>query len=108
MAKEVLVSMGENTRIVTFSIPSSSEPTPVVDVEGLKQAIRVTFADVLQPGQDFFLQIKSEEWRGEFIDLLGNQRIAEKPVIRAVVKPVTEVSRLLIFSLEYYHSVYGC
>lgn len=97
--------MGENTRIVTFSIPSSSKSTPVVDVEGLKQAVRVTFADVLQPGQDFFLQIKSEEWGGAFIDLLGNQRIAEKPIFRAVVKPVTEVSYLMIFTLQYYHLV---
>lgn len=101
MAKEVLVSIGENTRIVPFAIPSSSESAPVVDVEGLKQATRATFEDVLQPGQDFFLQIKSEEWGGAFIDLLSNQRIAEKPIFRAVVKTVTEVSRILIL-IQFY------
>ena len=101
MAKEVLVSIGENTRIVPFAIPSSSESTPEVDVEGLKQATRDTFADVLRPGQDFFLQIKSEEWGGAFIDLLGNQRIAEKPIFRAVVKPATEVSHILIL-IQFY------
>ena len=91
MAKVVLVSIGENTRRVTFSIPESSESTPVADTEALVQAIRVTFTDILQPDQNFFLQIKSKEWEGEFIDLLGNQKIPEKSIIRAVVKPVTGV-----------------
>ena len=96
MAKVVLVSIGENTRRVTFSIPESSESTPVSDTEALVQAIRVTFTDILQPDQNFFLQIKSKEWGGEFIDLLGNQKIPEKSVIRAVVKPVTGVRHITL------------
>lgn len=36
----------------------------------LKEAIQDEFADVLKPGQEFFLQQKNEEW-GEFLDLKG-------------------------------------
>jgi len=86
----VLVSMGLNTRHISFSTAES------VNTESLMQAIRTTFKDNLQLGQEFFLQLKSEEWGGEFIDLQGTQEIADHSVVRAIVKPrpvtLTEVS----------------
>lgn len=86
--KEVLVRMGENTRPVFFS-------TVITDTEPLMQAIRVTFADVLQPGQDFFLQLRRKEWDNAFVDSVGCQEVANRSVVRAVMKPVTKVSHLV-------------
>ena len=98
MEKVVLVCMGENKRIVPFSTPAGSESqlqtassATVADTEALAAAIRVAFKDVLQPGQEFFLQLKNEEWGGVFVDLLGGP-IPDRSVVRAVLKPVTEVS----------------
>ena len=80
----MLVSMGVNTRYVSFSTAES-----VTDTEALMQAIRTTFKDNLQSGQEFSLQLKSEEWGGEFIDLEGTQEIADRSVVRAKPRPLT-------------------
>ena len=77
----MLVSIGENTRSVSFS-------TLITDTEPLMQAVRVEFNDILQPGQEFFLQLKSEEWNGEFLDLMGSREIDDKTIVKAVVKHV--------------------
>ena len=84
LEKVVLVSMGVNTRHVSFSTAES-----VTDTEALMQAIRTTFKDNLQSGQEFSLQLKSEEWGGEFIDLQGTQEIADRSVVRAKPRPLT-------------------
>lgn len=93
--------MRENTRPVSFS-------TVVTDTEPLMKAVQVTFSDVLQPGQDFFLQVKCEEWEGAFVDLVGSQEIADRSLIRAVIKPAPEVSqqvfRFLYSLLSTYNS----
>ena len=94
MEKAVLVSMGENKRVV--HIPAAAEAVALADSDALSQAIQDTFKDILQPGQEFFLQLKSEEWGGVFLNLLGQAVIADRSVVRAVVKPVTEVSRLAL------------
>ena len=62
----------------------------------LTQGIRVTFKDILLPGQEFFLQIKNKERGGAFFDLM-NEEVADRSVIRAVLKPITEVSTLVKF-----------
>jgi hypothetical protein len=86
MKKTVLVSLGDNTRVVSFTADSSAG-----DSEALTESVKSTFQDVL-PGQSFFLQIKSEDWGGVFLDLLPEDRIPDKSVIKAVlVKPATEV-----------------
>ena len=77
----MLVSMGEHKRPVKFS-------TMITDKEALTQAVKVTFDDVLQPGQEFFLQLESEEWGGTFLDLLDSQEVADRSVAKAVVKKV--------------------
>lgn len=73
--------MGEHKRPVKFS-------TVITDKEALTQAAKVTFDDVLQPGQEFFLQLESEEWGGTFLDLLDSQEVADRSVAKAVVKKV--------------------
>ena len=94
MEKQVIVSMGDNKRVVSFSNTATSA---VSDAKALTQAIRASFKDILQPGQEFFLQLKSEEWGGVFLDLLGSEEIANRSVVKAVLKPVTEVSKFFIF-----------
>ena len=96
MAKLVLVSIGVNVRTVSFSTPASSQPATITEIQALSDAIRISFKDILQPGQEFFLQLKSEDWGGEFIDLQGTQEIADRSVVRAVIKPVTEVNQLAL------------
>ena len=89
MAKLVLVSIGVNVRTVSFSTPASSQPATITEIQALNDAIRISFEDVLQPGQEFFLQLKSEDWGGEFIDLQGTQEIADRSVVRAKPRPLT-------------------
>ena len=47
--KKVLVSVGENRRIVSFSSTPAS-----ADAEVLSKAIKETFGDVLKSDQEFF------------------------------------------------------
>ena len=90
--KTVLVTLGDNTRVVSFNNLSS-----MIQSYGavLTEAVKATFKDVLLPGRSFFLQLKSEEWGGVFLDLLPNDDIPDKSVIRAVLQPTTEVYILL-------------
>ena len=86
MEKVVLVIFGQHKRLISFSTPITS-PLTTFDAKVLKQAIQDEFADILKPGQEFFLQQKNEEW-GEFLDLKGNERIADKSTIKAVIVEV--------------------
>ena len=79
--------MGKHNRLISFSTPTTSSLT-TFDMEVLKEAIQDKFADILQPGQTFFLQQKNEEL-GEFLDLQVNGKIGHKPI-----KAVIEVSCL--------------
>jgi hypothetical protein len=86
--KTVLVNVGENRRIVSFSNTPSS-----TDAEALSKAIKETFGDILKSDQEFFIQVKNEAWSGVFLDVL-DQEIVDKAVVNVVViqKPVEEVS----------------
>ena len=79
--KEVLVCLGERKRGVSFA---SGDPDE--EREALLQAIVEAFVDV-KIRDDLVLQLKSEEWGGEFVDLKANQEIPD----RAVLKVVSEV-----------------
>ena len=83
----MLVKMGQHNRLISFSTPITS-PSTTVDVKVLKETIQDKFADVLQPGQKFFLQVKNEEW-DEFLDLQGKEKIANKSTIKAVIIEVS-------------------
>ena len=91
MMKTVLVTMGENTRPVSFT-PSLSAAAVTDDTNALEQAIQVKFKDILQPGQEFFMQLESDEWGGKFLDVLGNQKVADRSVVKVVMKPISHVS----------------
>jgi len=59
----VLVCTGENKRV---RIPAAAE------ADALTEAIRDSFKDIVQPGQEFFLQLKSEEWGFVLLDMVGH------------------------------------
>ena len=74
--------MGQHNRSISFS------SSTLITLQVLKEAIQGKFADVLPPGQDFFLQLKNEEW-GEFLDLQGDEKIADKSTIKVVMIEVS-------------------
>ena len=78
-SKSVLVMLGENTCVVTFSAGSS-----MTEKEAVTSAIHLTLSDVLVLHHNFFLQVKSEEWGGAFVDLLSDN-IVDKSVVKAVL-----------------------
>ena len=88
--KMVLVTMGENTRPVSFTPSLSADVTD--DTRALVQAIQVKFKDVLQPGQEFFMQLRSDEWGGAFLDVFGNQEVADRSVVKVVMRSMSQVS----------------
>lgn len=88
--KTVLVNVGENRRIVSFfSTPSCT------DAEALTKATKETFGDILKSDQEFFIQVKNEEWGGVFLDVL-DQEIIDKAVVNVVLKPLQEVSHCVL------------
>ncbi len=115
MEKTVLVSIGENNRVVTFQSPTAAcettpaEPVAATDVGALQVATKAAFSDILWPGQTLFFQIKSQEWGGVFIDLLENE-VPDKAVIKALVRnPVPEVHNpYLYFNTNSQKYIYIC
>ena len=79
--KQILVSVGENHRVVCIH-PS----TELKDTALLKNGIKQMFADILPPRCDFYIQMKSAEWGGVFIDVDLEEEIAEKSVVNVVLK----------------------
>ncbi len=74
--KRVLVSYGGNKRVLTLSPRSPGDPT---EREALVRQAKQMFH--LPPGARVVLQLKDEEWGGEFIDYVHEQ-IPDKAVYR--------------------------
>ena len=94
MEKKILVIDGYNNRIVAFTTPDLSitlDSTPVIDATVLARAIWEAFKDIMTIDQEFFLQIKNQEWGGMYVDLVGTEQVADRSVCRAVLKPVVSV-----------------
>ena len=64
ISKTVLVCVGEHKREVAFA--SDGED----DKKTLLPAVRQAFSDVLSGEEQLLLQIKREDWNGEFTDLM--------------------------------------
>ena len=91
MEKKVLVSIGENTRVVLFSTLADS--VPVSDVEALTGAARTSFQDVIPAECPIFFQVKNEEWGGAFVDMVDKDEVPDRSILRAIVsKPGLDVS----------------
>ena len=79
--KRVLELVAEHSRSVVFH---SEEPDG--DLNSLKKAIQESFSDCVDLGRrPFFLQLKDEEWKGEFLDILPGDSITDKSVIKVQV-----------------------
>ena len=81
--KSVLFCMGGRNRIGS----SAGTGVFVSDKSALTAAVRAQFGDILSEKQDFFLQIKNEDWGGAFVELLEEQNVPDKAVIEAVIVP---------------------
>ena len=76
--KRILVEIGSNRRPVVFKPKSGRE------LVELKQAVVESFQDVLNTADlnDLLVQVKSEEWGGEFVDVLDSDSIPDKSIIK--------------------------
>lgn len=83
----VLVCFGEHKRPVTFTCLSD----PKADRKRLEEAVINKFHDVMvetrssRSGLSLLLQIKSEGWGGEFIDLPEDAELPDGSVLRAII-----------------------
>ena len=80
--KTVLVCLGERKREVTFCSRNDENDRKTLLEETLK-----VYGDVLDStssGQNHLnLQLKREEWEGQFVDIIGMKSIPDKSVLRA-------------------------
>ena len=76
-SKQVFVRMGSNSRVIM--IQSDDE---------LKSNIRSTFADIprVVNTSRFVIQLKDEEWGGEFIDLREDQEIPDCSILNVILQ----------------------
>lgn len=83
--KVVLVAFGERKRPVTFR--SSSDPAE--EKERLQDAIKEVFADLLKDEEKAHLvvSVKSEQWKGEYIELHGDMSLDSNSVVSVSVSP---------------------
>ncbi len=84
-SKAVLVCLGERKREVCFRANSTEEE----EWKAFMDAVRCTFADVL-PGSssgssgNLIVQLKNENWEGEFVDFPKNSKITHHSVLRII------------------------
>ena len=81
--KGVLVRYGERSRSVTFTSGSESDSDLL-----LKEVVK-TFDDQMPKSTKLFLQIKEEEWGGEFVDVSRTQSIPDRSVLKVVMQKVS-------------------
>ncbi len=79
--KEFLCCFGERKRPVKFKVDPMKG-----DFNSALEVLRTTFEDVIAPTCQVFLQLKHEDWSGEFVDIGEMDTIPDRSVIRAVVE----------------------
>lgn len=84
--KRVLVQVGSNKRPVSFSTEG-----PGGELLLLKKAVIETFSDVLKSTDpnDLLVQVKSEDWPGEYEDILESDSIQDKSVLNVTADSVS-------------------
>lgn len=90
-SKVVLACFGDHKRELSFPESSSAQ-----EVESLKQAFLAAFSDVVGSGveeKNLMVQLKSEVWSGEFLDITDYQSIPNHSVVKvALTSPSANVS----------------
>ncbi len=95
--KEVLCVFGQRRRPMSFSVGVGEADYDCV----LREAKKV-FEDIIPSSSILILQVKNEEWSGEFTDLKEADTIPD----RSIVRLVAEVPQVLyVFSTGHAH---GC
>ena len=89
--KVVLACFGDHKRELSFPGGSSAQ-----EVKSLKQAFLAAFSDVVESGveeKSVMVQLKSEVWAGEFLDITDDQPIPNHSVVKvALTSPSASVS----------------
>lgn len=94
--KQVLCCVGERRRPITYSYTAEDSEDCKTEWHLLTEAVRCVFQDMIPSSSHAFLQIKSEDWEGLFIDIAGTESIPNHAVIRAVVeKPLSQVKKVV-------------
>ena len=90
--KEVLICFGDRKRPVKFV---TSENDPDEELPSLTAAAKAAFSDILEREntQQLILQIKSERWNGEFVDVLANGNTIPDNSVLQMYLGETEKSR---------------
>jgi len=89
--KKVLVGFGGRKRSV--DIPDNGEN----DEKHLHANALKIFKDLLQPETPIFLQIKDENWGGEFVDLVDGQAIEDRSVVKFMIaKDMTTAEKVCL------------
>ena len=73
--KTVLICLGERKRQLTFC----------GDNEELCRRVKILFSDVVPKDKSVILQLKHEDWEGQFMDVRNDTVICNRSVLRAVV-----------------------
>ena len=83
--KQVLVRLGVHSRVVRFC-----------SMEDLVPSIRTSFAGVSElasTSAQLVIQLKDEEWGGEFVDLREDQEVPNRSVLKvAIIAQVSVVT----------------
>ena len=78
---KVLVKFGEICRVISF--PSSHHYDN--NSAALENEIKKSFSADIPANARLILQLKDEEWNGEFVDINPEKRIPNKSVVKAVM-----------------------
>ena len=73
-------------------------------LESLVEAVKIVFSDVIGTNSELILQLKSEVWKGEFVDIGETDVIADEAIVRAIIKE--EPSKVRIELLKSKYTVY--
>ena len=84
--KKVLVCLGDRKREVIFT----------TDIMG---AVRSSFSDILPAAHDgrpakFILQLKNEEWGGDFLDVADESEVPDRSVLKVILSNEVESQEL--------------
>ena len=76
----VLCYVAEHRRQVDFS-PKEGQ----THLQCLLEAVQTIFSDVVGPDAEFILQLKSEVWKGEFVDIRDADSIPNEAIASSCI-----------------------
>ena len=77
----VLCCVAEHRRQVDFT-PKEGQ----THLKCLVEAVKIVFSDVIGSNSELILQLKSEVWKGEFVDIRETDTITNGAIVRAIAK----------------------